>query len=57
MFYVTVANGKYRTEWRELHNSKLLGVFDNAEDAQAMCDKYWDEVIFPVRKKSLARYK
>lgn len=56
MFYVTVANGLYRAEWRELDSTKLLGVFNSQEKAQAICDKYWDEVVFPVRKKRLAKY-
>ena len=57
MFYTTTnKQGNYVVQWRELHKTVELGIYKTWHDAQAACDKYWDSVIFPVRKKTLARY-
>lgn len=57
MFEVTVANGSYKVEWKELDSSIFLGKAKTFEESEKICDKFWDEVVMPVRRLNLARNK
>lgn len=57
MFYVYAREDKYIVEWRELNKIIPLGTYKTYEESQQVCDRYWDEVVFPERKLSLAKYR
>lgn len=57
MFYVYAREDNYIVEWRELNKIIPLGTYKTYEESQQVCDRYWDNVVFPERKLSLAKYR